>query len=68
MGQDYSYTQPSSSDEFDMTCLLQAEADLYADEGSAVGHVTRVTGGARGHVNGVTGVFGVAKFFVVFLK
>ncbi|KAF3580526.1 hypothetical protein DY000_02028769 [Brassica cretica] len=32
MGQDYSYTQPSSSEEFDMTSLLQAEADLYADE------------------------------------
>ncbi|KAG2294161.1 hypothetical protein Bca52824_040830 [Brassica carinata] len=27
MGQDYSYTQPSSSDEF--------EADLYADEGES---------------------------------
>ncbi|KAF3547608.1 hypothetical protein DY000_02010350 [Brassica cretica] len=27
MGQDYSYTQPSSSDEFD--------ADLYADEGES---------------------------------
>ena len=35
MGQDYSYTQPSSSDEFDMTSLLQAEADLYADEGES---------------------------------
>ncbi|WZZ75054.1 hypothetical protein YC2023_086424 [Brassica napus] len=33
MGQDYSYSQPSSSDEFDMTYLLEAEAALYADEG-----------------------------------
>ncbi|KAF3597681.1 hypothetical protein DY000_02024569 [Brassica cretica] len=32
MGQDYSYSQPSSSDEFDITSLLQAEAELYADE------------------------------------
>ena len=34
MGQDYSYSQPSSSDEYDigLTCLLQAEADMYADE------------------------------------
>ncbi|KAL0721859.1 hypothetical protein Bca4012_036458 [Brassica carinata] len=32
MGQDYSYTQPSSSDEFDNTSLLEAEAALYADE------------------------------------
>ncbi|KAG2260624.1 hypothetical protein Bca52824_079918 [Brassica carinata] len=32
MGQDYSYSQPSSSDEFDMTSLLPAEAELYADE------------------------------------
>ena len=31
MGQDYSYTQPSSSDEFDNTSLL-AEAAMYADE------------------------------------
>ncbi|KAF3537653.1 hypothetical protein F2Q69_00023758 [Brassica cretica] len=35
MGQDYSYTQPSSSDEFDMTSLLQAEFDLYGDEGES---------------------------------
>ncbi|KAL0684841.1 hypothetical protein Bca4012_051689 [Brassica carinata] len=35
MGQDYSYTQPSSSDEFDMTSLLQAEVDLYGDEGES---------------------------------
>ncbi|CAH8335538.1 unnamed protein product [Eruca vesicaria subsp. sativa] len=33
MGQDYSYTQPSSSEEFDMNSLLEAEAALYADEG-----------------------------------
>ncbi|CAH8320859.1 unnamed protein product [Eruca vesicaria subsp. sativa] len=42
MGQDYSYTQPSSSDEFDMTSLLQEEADLYQDEaesGYATGDV-----------------------------
>ncbi|KAG2313256.1 hypothetical protein Bca52824_024813 [Brassica carinata] len=32
MGLDYSYTQPSSSDEYDITSLLQEEADLYADE------------------------------------
>ena len=32
MGQNYSYSQPSSSDEFDITSLLQAEAELYADE------------------------------------
>ncbi|CAH8363670.1 unnamed protein product [Eruca vesicaria subsp. sativa] len=32
MGQDYSYTQPSSSDEFDITPLLEEEARLYADE------------------------------------
>uniref|UniRef100_M4FBR1 Uncharacterized protein n=1 Tax=Brassica campestris TaxID=3711 RepID=M4FBR1_BRACM len=30
----YSYSQPSSSEEYDIdiTSLLQAEADLYADE------------------------------------
>ncbi|KAG5385282.1 hypothetical protein IGI04_036752 [Brassica rapa subsp. trilocularis] len=32
MGQDYSYTQPSSSDEFDNTSLFLAEAAMYADE------------------------------------
>ncbi|CDY50967.1 BnaA06g37630D [Brassica napus] len=32
MGQDYSYSQPSSSSEFDMTSLLLAEAKAYADE------------------------------------
>ncbi|KAG5415334.1 hypothetical protein IGI04_002901, partial [Brassica rapa subsp. trilocularis] len=32
MGQDYSYSQPSSSSEFDMTSLLLAEAEAYADE------------------------------------
>uniref|UniRef100_A0A0D3AQM8 Uncharacterized protein n=1 Tax=Brassica oleracea var. oleracea TaxID=109376 RepID=A0A0D3AQM8_BRAOL len=33
MGQDYSYSQPSSSsDEYDITSLLQAEAEMYADE------------------------------------
>ncbi|KAF2569123.1 hypothetical protein F2Q68_00026136 [Brassica cretica] len=34
MGQDYSYNQSSSSsDSIDITSLLQAEAELYADEG-----------------------------------
>ncbi|XP_048633569.1 uncharacterized protein LOC125608041 isoform X3 [Brassica napus] len=33
MGQDYSYTQPSSSAEsLDMTYLLEAECELYKDE------------------------------------
>ena len=33
MGQDYSYSQPSSSsDSLDITSLLQAEAQMYADE------------------------------------
>ncbi|XP_048635240.1 uncharacterized protein LOC106449541 isoform X3 [Brassica napus] len=32
MGQNYSYTQPSSSDEYDLTSLLEAEAALYAEE------------------------------------
>ncbi|KAF8096629.1 hypothetical protein N665_0305s0051, partial [Sinapis alba] len=34
MGQDYSYSQPSSSEEYDIdiTSLLQAEAEIYADE------------------------------------
>ncbi|KAG2284388.1 hypothetical protein Bca52824_055608 [Brassica carinata] len=33
MGQDYSYTQPSSSAEsLDMTSLLEAECELYKDE------------------------------------
>ncbi|KAL0897367.1 hypothetical protein Bca101_081328 [Brassica carinata] len=36
MGQDYSYTQPSSSSEdYDITSQLQAEADLYAEEGQS---------------------------------
>ncbi|CAH8351977.1 unnamed protein product [Eruca vesicaria subsp. sativa] len=36
MGQDYSYSQPSSSSEsIDITSLLQEEADLYADEGQS---------------------------------
>ncbi|WZZ56590.1 hypothetical protein YC2023_056697 [Brassica napus] len=35
MGQDYSYSQSSSSDEFDMTYILEAEAALYADEGQS---------------------------------
>ncbi|KAL0676856.1 hypothetical protein Bca4012_004837 [Brassica carinata] len=35
MGQDYSYSQPSSSDEFDMTYLLEAEAAIYSDEGQS---------------------------------
>jgi len=33
MGQDYSYSQPSSSsDSLDITSLLEAEAQIYADE------------------------------------
>ncbi|KAG2238181.1 hypothetical protein Bca52824_092552 [Brassica carinata] len=33
MGQDYSYSQPSSSsNSLDMSSLLEAEAKLYADE------------------------------------
>uniref|UniRef100_A0A0D3BQS5 Myb-like domain-containing protein n=1 Tax=Brassica oleracea var. oleracea TaxID=109376 RepID=A0A0D3BQS5_BRAOL len=32
MEKDYSYNQPSSSDEYDITSLLQAEAEMYADE------------------------------------
>uniref|UniRef100_M4ER79 TF-B3 domain-containing protein n=1 Tax=Brassica campestris TaxID=3711 RepID=M4ER79_BRACM len=32
MGQNYSYAQPSSSDEYDLTSLLEAEAALYAEE------------------------------------
>ena len=33
MGQDYLYTQPSSSaDSLDMTSLLEAEGELYKDE------------------------------------
>ncbi|KAG2310112.1 hypothetical protein Bca52824_021669 [Brassica carinata] len=33
MGQDYSYNQPSSSSEsVDITSLLEAEAQIYADE------------------------------------
>ena len=33
MGQDYSYSQPSSSsDSLDITSLLEAEAQMYADE------------------------------------
>ncbi|WZZ51668.1 hypothetical protein YC2023_051775 [Brassica napus] len=35
MGQDYSYSQPSSSDEFDITFLLEAKAAMYADEGES---------------------------------
>ncbi|KAF3526956.1 hypothetical protein F2Q69_00050112 [Brassica cretica] len=36
MGQDYSYSQlSSSSDSIDITSLLQAEAELYADEGQS---------------------------------
>ncbi|KAF3572820.1 hypothetical protein F2Q69_00060828 [Brassica cretica] len=37
MGQDYSYSQPSSSDEYDITSLLQAEAEMYADEAESIG-------------------------------
>ncbi|KAL0701865.1 hypothetical protein Bca4012_057987 [Brassica carinata] len=32
MGQDYSYTQPSSSDEINLTSILEAEAQIYKDE------------------------------------
>ncbi|KAF8046600.1 hypothetical protein N665_0088s0050 [Sinapis alba] len=34
MGQDYSYSQPSSSEEYNIgfACLLQGEADAYRDE------------------------------------
>ncbi|KAG2332415.1 hypothetical protein Bca52824_003595 [Brassica carinata] len=32
MGQDYSYTQPSSSDEIDLTSVLEGEAQMYKDE------------------------------------
>ncbi|KAG5413646.1 hypothetical protein IGI04_001213 [Brassica rapa subsp. trilocularis] len=32
MGQDYSYMQPSSSDEPDLTYLLESEAQIYKDE------------------------------------
>nr|XP_018461431.1 PREDICTED: uncharacterized protein LOC108832441 [Raphanus sativus] len=35
MGQDYSYSQPSSS-EYDITSLLEEEAALYADEAAAL--------------------------------
>nr|VDD42309.1 unnamed protein product [Brassica oleracea] len=36
MGQDYSYSQlSSSSDSIDITSLLQAETELYADEGQS---------------------------------
>ncbi|KAL0865744.1 hypothetical protein Bca101_044862 [Brassica carinata] len=38
MGLDYSYTQPSSSDEYDITSLLQEEADLYTDEARSPYH------------------------------
>ena len=39
MGQDYSYTQPSSSDEYDITSLLQAEAELYANGAESSYHI-----------------------------
>ncbi|KAL0834355.1 hypothetical protein Bca101_086244 [Brassica carinata] len=39
MGQDYSYTQPSSSNEYDITSLLQAEAELYADGAESSYHI-----------------------------
>ncbi|CAF1894335.1 hypothetical protein Bca4012_048839 [Brassica carinata] len=42
MGQDYSYTQPSSSDEFDNTSLLLAEAAMYADEADSTMGITIV--------------------------
>ncbi|KAF8049485.1 hypothetical protein N665_2202s0004 [Sinapis alba] len=39
MGQDYSYSQPSSSDDFDITSLLEEEAALYADEADSRYHI-----------------------------
>ncbi|KAF8075486.1 hypothetical protein N665_1090s0002 [Sinapis alba] len=39
MGQDYSYSQPSSSDDFDITSLLEEEAALYADEADSRNHI-----------------------------
>ncbi|CDY59377.1 BnaUnng00620D [Brassica napus] len=39
MGQDYSYSQPSSSDEYDITSLIQAEAELYGDEAESNYHI-----------------------------
>ncbi|KAG2246168.1 hypothetical protein Bca52824_085796 [Brassica carinata] len=57
MGQDYSYTQPSSSsEELDITSLIVAEGELYANE---------VESTAAGHVNQVTGAFGISKCVVV---
>ncbi|KAG2274363.1 hypothetical protein Bca52824_056918 [Brassica carinata] len=36
MGQDYSYSQPSSSsDSLDITSLLEAETQIYADEANS---------------------------------
>ena len=42
MGQDYSYTQPSSSEDssLDITSLLQAEADIYADEAQSMHNIS----------------------------
>ncbi|KAL0762703.1 hypothetical protein Bca101_078854 [Brassica carinata] len=39
MGQDYSYSQSSSSDEYDITSLIQAEAELYGDEAESNYHI-----------------------------
>uniref|UniRef100_A0A0D3BNG0 Myb-like domain-containing protein n=2 Tax=Brassica oleracea var. oleracea TaxID=109376 RepID=A0A0D3BNG0_BRAOL len=39
MGPDYSYSQPSSSDEYDITSLIQAEAELYGDEAESNYHI-----------------------------
>ncbi|KAG5410031.1 hypothetical protein IGI04_006350, partial [Brassica rapa subsp. trilocularis] len=39
MGQDYSYSQPSSSDEYDITALIQAEVELYGDEAESNYHI-----------------------------
>ncbi|CAG7892918.1 unnamed protein product [Brassica rapa] len=39
MGQDYSYSQPSSSDEYDITALIEAEAELYGDEAESNYHI-----------------------------
>uniref|UniRef100_A0A0D3BSZ9 Zinc finger GRF-type domain-containing protein n=1 Tax=Brassica oleracea var. oleracea TaxID=109376 RepID=A0A0D3BSZ9_BRAOL len=42
MRQDYSYTQPSSSEDssLDITSLLQAEADIYADEAQSMHNIS----------------------------
>ncbi|WZZ17023.1 hypothetical protein YC2023_110112 [Brassica napus] len=39
MGQDYSYSQPLSSDEYDITALIQGEVELYGDEAESNYHI-----------------------------